>query len=388
MGAVIAELSTEQRAIVQTVRDFVEREIVPIASEYDHRDEFPEHVVDQMRDLGLFGAVVPEEYGGMGLDMVTYSMIVEEISRGWMSVSGILNTHFIAVFLIKTFGTDGQKQRFLPRLATGELRSSLGMTEAHAGSDVQAIRTRAVRDGDHYVINGEKMWVTNGRRAGMIVLLTKTDPDAVPAHRGMSAFLAEQGPGYTPSANIPKLGYKGVETTAIAFEDYRCPAENLLGGEEGRGFTQVMSGIEVGRINVASRGVGVAQAAFEEAIRYAQTRETFGKPIAQHQAIQEKLADMATKIEAARLLTRQAAARKDSGARSDLESGMAKLFASEICHEVALDALRIHGGYGYSKEYKVERFYRDAPMLLIGEGTSDILRTVVARQLLDRYKVD
>jgi alkylation response protein AidB-like acyl-CoA dehydrogenase len=305
-----------------------------------------------------------------------------------MSVSGILNTHFIAVYVIKTYGTEEQKQRFLPRMATGELRSSLGMTEPHAGSDVQAIRTRAVRTGDHYVINGEKMWVTNGRRAGMIVLLTKTDPDAKPAHRGISAFLAEQGPGYNPSANIKKLGYKGVETTAISFEDYHCPASNLLGGEEGKGFYQVLSGIEVGRINVAARGVGVAQAAFEKAIRYAQEREAFGKHIAEHQMIQERLANMATKIEAARLLLRQAAAKKDSGERSDLEASMAKLFASEVCHEVALDALRIHGGYGYSQEYDVERFYRDAPMLLLGEGTSDILRTVIARQLLEKYRIN
>jgi len=381
------DMSYEQKQILMMVKEFVNKEIVPVASAYEHDDIYPAEIVDKMKQLGLFGAIVPPEYGGMGLDISTYAMIVEEISRGWMSIAGILNTHFIAVFLLVNYGTEDQKQRFLPRLATGDLRACLAMSEPDAGSDVQAIKTVAKRIDDYFVINGTKMWVTNGQRAGLVILLAKTDPDAVPAHKGMSLFLAEKGTGITVSRNIEKLGYKGVETCELVFSDYIISEDNLLGGEEGKGFYQVMSALEVGRINVAARGVGVAQAAFEAAIKYAQSRKTFGKPISQHQAIQMRLAEMATKIEAARLLVRNAARKKDLGQRCDLEAGMAKLFASEICYEVCLDALRIHGGNGYSKEYPVERYYRDAPLLLIGEGTSEIQKLVIARQLLQTYAV-
>ena len=377
--------------IVRAVREWVEREVYPVASEYEHADEFPTPLVEQMKELGLFGVTIPEEYGGLGLDLTTYALIQVELSRGWMSLSGVLNTHFISAWMIKTFGTEEQRRRFLPRMASGGLRSAYSMTEPHAGSDVQAIRTRAVFDGDDYVVNGQKMWVTNGLRSGLVALLVKTDPDAKPAHRGMSCLLVEKPPGapqdggLTIPPQLGKLGYKGVETTELVFQDHRVPAANLLGEGEGHGFQQMMSGIEVGRVNVAARGVGVAQRAFELAIRYAQEREAFGKPIAKHQGIQFKLAEMATKIEASRLLMLSAARKKDAGERSDVEAGMAKLYASEICHEVVEDSFRIHGGYGYSKEYEIERLYRDAPLLLVGEGTSEIQKLIVARGMLARY---
>jgi alkylation response protein AidB-like acyl-CoA dehydrogenase len=392
-GSGLVELTEEQQAVIATVREFVEQEVFPVAEELEARDEFPEKIVEGMKELGLFGLTVPEEYGGAGLDLLTYALVGVELSRGWMSLSGILNTHFMAVYLLKKHGTEEQKQRWLPKMATGELRAALSMSEPGAGSDVQAIQCRGVRDGDHYVVNGTKMWVTNGLRAGLVVLLCKTDPQAQPAYKGISILFVEKEPGasrfegITVPPNIEKMGYHGVETTELVFEDHRVPAENLL-GSEGDGFRQVMDGIEVGRVNVSARAVGLATRAFEEAIRYAQQRHAFGKPIAQHQMIQEKLADMGTKLEAARLMLLQAAKKKSAGARSDLEAGMAKYFCTEACHEIVTEALRVHGGYGYSAEYTVERLYRDAPFLLIGEGTSEIQKLVIARQLLERFKVE
>jgi len=371
--------------MVRTIRRFVERDVNPVASDYEHRNEYPQPLVDTMKELGLFGATIPTAWGGLGLDTLTYAMIVEEICVGWMSLSGILNTHLLLAYIIRNFGTPAQKKQFLPGMAKGELRGALCLSEAHAGSDVQNIRTVATRAGDDYLVNGAKMWVTNGRSGNLYALVVKTDPHADPPHKGMSLFIAPKGPGITVSRDIEKLGYKGVDTCEVAFEDYRVPAANLLGGVEGRGMQQVLNGLEVGRINIASRAVGVARAAFERAIVYSQQRHTFGVPICEHQAVQLKLADMATKIEAARLLTRQAAERKDRGERCDLQAGMAKLFASETCAEVTLDAMRVHGGYGFSKEFPVERYYRDAPLMIIGEGTNEIQRTIIAKQLLRLY---
>jgi alkylation response protein AidB-like acyl-CoA dehydrogenase len=382
------EMTTEQREIVGMVRDFVEREILPVAHDLDHDDVYPEAIVKHMKELGFFGFAIPEAYGGAGLDYATYAMVCEEIARGWMSITGVINTHFIVSFLIETYGTDEQKQRFLARMASGEHHGGFSMSEPNCGSDVQAIETRAIRDDGEYVINGTKMWATNGDHSTVVATLVKTDPDARPPHRGMSCILAEkQYPGFVSSRQIEKLGYKGVETTELVFEDNRQPAANLLGGQEGQGFKQMMAAIEVGRVNVAARGVGVAQRAFELSIEYAQQRHAFGVPIAQHQAIQFKLADMATKIEASRLLTNFAARKKDAGERADVECGMAKLFATETCFEVVAEALRVHGGYGFSKEFDVERLYRDAPMLVIGEGTNEIQRLIIAKGLLERYRL-
>jgi alkylation response protein AidB-like acyl-CoA dehydrogenase len=395
-----SEKTDEQRAITEMVRQFVDEQVLPIAGEHDHEDKFPDAVVEQMKELGLFGVTIPDEYGGMGLDLTTYAMIVEELSRGWISVSGIVNTHFIGSYLLMKFGTDEQKERFLPKMATGEIRAAFSLSEPGLGSDVAAISTRAKKDGDQWVINGTKMWVTNGLRAGLVFLLAKSDPDAHPPHKGMTCFICEKEPGadentgdykgLTVPPKIKKMGYKGVESTELVFEDYRCPSANVLGGEEAgvnKGFPQMMDALEVGRVNVAARGVGLGQRALELALRYSQERRTFGKPIAQHQAIQFKLAEMGTKVEAARLLTIKAARMKDAGERSDLEAGMAKLFASEAAKEVVEEALRIHGGYGYSKEYEIERLYRDAPLLLIGEGTSEIQKMVIGRTLLKRNKI-
>ena len=388
MATTTDSLTTEQREIVAMVRDFVEREILPVAHDLEHDDIYPEDIVTKMKELGFFGFAIGEAWGGAGLNMETYARVCEEIARGWMSITGIINTHFIVAYLVETFGTDEQKQRFLPKLATGEHHGGFSMSEPGCGSDVQAIRTRAVRDDGEYVINGTKMWATNGERSTVVATLVKTDPEAKPPYRGMSCILAEKKyEGFYSSRKIEKLGYKGVETTELVFDNNRQPAANLLGGTEGRGFQQMMAAIEVGRINVAARGVGVAQRAFELAIAYAQERHTFGKPIAQHQAIQFKLADMATKIEAARLLTQMAARRKDAGERTDVESGMAKLFATETCMEVVNEAMRIHGGYGFSKEYAVEQLYRDAPLLVIGEGTNEIQRIIIAKGLLERHKL-
>lgn len=382
----MSEPDAEQRQILSTIRRFVEREVKPVASELEHRDEYPHALVERMKDLGLFGAIIPTEYGGMGLSFTTYALIIEEICRGWMSLTGVLNSHLLFAHILALFGTEAQKRRLLPAMASGEKRGGLALTEPHAGSDVQRIRTTAKRRGDHYLINGSKMFITNARHGNILAVAAKTDPDADPAYAGISLFAAEKGaPGLTVSRDIKKLGYKGLDTCELVFEDFPAPADALIGGEEGRGFKHVMGGLEVGRINVAARAVGVAQAAFEEAIRYAQQRETFGKPICEHQAIQLKLADMATKIEASRLLVRQAAEKKDAGERCDLEAGMAKLFASEACEEVALEAMRVLGGYGYTQEFPVERFYRDAPLMIIGEGTSEIQKLVIARNLLKKY---
>ena len=394
------EKTDEQRAITEMVHQFVDEQVLPIAEHHDHEDSFPDDVVEQMKELGLFGVTIPEEYGGMGLDLTTYSMIVEELSRGWISISGIVNTHFIGSYLLMKFGTDEQKERWLPRMATGEIRAAFSLSEPGLGSDVQAISTRAKRDGEHWTINGQKMWVTNGLRSGLVFLLAKTDPDASPAYKGMTCFVTEKEPGESQNSGdyagltvppqIKKMGYKGVESTELVYEDYRCPTENVLGGEDeglNKGFGQMMDALEVGRVNVAARGVGIAQRGLELALRYSQERKTFGKQIADHQAIQFKLADMATKVEAARLLTLKAARLKDAGERSDLEAGMAKLYASEAGKEVVEDSFRIHGGYGYSKEYEIERLYRDAPLLLIGEGTSEIQRMVIGKKLLQRHKV-
>jgi alkylation response protein AidB-like acyl-CoA dehydrogenase len=382
----LPQLTEDQQLLLQTVRTFVEREVLPVASRLEHEDAYPFELVERMKEMGLFGAIIAEEYGGLGLDFTTYAMIVEEVCRGWMSLSGVFNTHLIMAYIVQTFGTEEQKRRFLPAFASGEKRGGLALTESQAGSDLQAITTTAVRDGSDYVIDGSKMFITNGRYGNAFALLVRTDPDAVPAHRGMSLFVVEKGdPGFTVGRNIDKLGYKGVETVELVFDHVRVPAENLIGGQEGRGFQQVMGGLEVGRINIAARGVGVARAAFEDAIRYAQQRRTFGRPIAEHQAIQLKLADMGTKIQAARLLTMDAARRKDAGERCDLEAGMAKLYASEICQEVSLEAMRILGGYGYTREFNVERYYRDAPLLIIGEGTNEIQRLVIARGLLKKH---
>src|SRR5947208_3774138 len=391
----------EQRAIREMVRQFADEQILPRGEHYDHEDEFPQPIVEQMKELGLFGVTIPEEYGGMGLDLTTYAMIVEELSRGWISISGILNTHFIGSYLLMKFGTEEQKQKYLPRMATGEIRAAFSLSEPELGSDVQAIKTSAKKQDDGtWEINGQKMWVTNGLLSSLVFTLVKTDPQAEPRHKGFTCFIAEREPGVSENTgafaglNVPpkikKLGYKGVESTELVFDGYRCPSENILGGEAGglnKGFAQMMDALEVGRVNVAARGVGIAQRALELALRYSQERKAFGKPIAQHQAIQFKLADMATQVEAARLITRKAARMKDAGERSDLEAGMAKLLASETGKENVEDAFRIHGGYGYSKEYEIERLYRDAPLLLIGEGTSEIQRMVIGRKLLQRHKI-
>jgi alkylation response protein AidB-like acyl-CoA dehydrogenase len=390
-----AEKTDEQKAITEMVRQFVDKEVLPITEEHDHEDKFPGAVVEQMKELGLFGVTIPEEYGGMGLDLTTYAMIVEELSRGWISVSGIVNTHFIGSYLLMKFGTEEQKQEFLPRMATGEIRAAFSLSEPEVGSDVQGIKSTATRGGDGvWELNGQKMWVTNGLRAGVVFVLMKTDPKADPPYTGMTCFITEKEPGaaendgLTVPPQIKKMGYKGVESTELVYSGFKCPPERVLGGEDGvgQGFRQMMDALEVGRVNVAARGVGIAQRALELALRYSQERKAFGREIAKHQAIQFKLADMATKVEAGRLLTLKAARLKDAGERSDLEAGMAKLYASEAGKEVVEDAFRIHGGYGYSKEYEIERLYRDAPLLLIGEGTSEIQRMVIGKKLLERNR--
>lgn len=377
-----------QEQMVRSVREFVEREVIPVASKLEHANEYPHAIVEGMKHLGLFGANVPEEYGGLELSYTTYAMIVEELARGWMSVVGPLGTHSVCCDVIARFGTDEQKREFLPQMATGERRGGLALTEADAGTDVQAIRTTAVRRGDGYVINGAKMWITNGRYGNTFLLAAKTDTRADPPHKGISAFIIEKGgAGFRVERDIDKLGYKGVETCELVFEDFFVPAKNLIGGIEGEGFRHIMTGLESERINVAARGVGLARAAFEDAISYAQQRRTFGKPICEHQTIQNMLAEMATKIEAARLLVRSAAEKKDRGERCDLEAGMAKLFATEAAQEIALQALRIHGGNGYAKDFRVERYYRDAPLLIVGGGTNELQRLIIARGLIAKYRI-
>src|SRR5215472_2600061 len=373
------------REVVEAVRRFVEREVIPAASELEHDDEYPHALVAQMKELGLFGATIPQSYGGLGLSFVSYAHLMAELSRGWMSLAGVINSHLIMAYIIANHGNDEQKTRFLPAMAAGEKRGVLALTEPHAGSDVQSIRTTATRSGDNYVLSGTKMFITNARYGTMLAVAAKTDARAQPPYAGISMFAVEkneQGP--LVSRQLKKLGYKGLDTCEVLFEELSVPADNLIGNREGEGFKQVMSALEVGRINVAARAVGVGQAAFENAIRYAQQRTTFGKPICEHQAVQLLLADMGTRVEAARLMVQSAAEKKDAGERCDVEAGMAKLFASEACVKVTLDAMRVLGGYGYTAEFPVERFYRDAPLMIIGEGTSEIQALVIARGLLAR----
>ncbi|MFF6983111.1 acyl-CoA dehydrogenase family protein [Streptomyces sp. NPDC008343] len=382
-------LSEDEQFIVHTVRDFVDRGVKPVVRELERANTYPEALIEQMKRLGVFGLAVPEEYGGTPVSTPCYVLITEELARGWMSLAGAMGGHTVVAKLLLHFGTEEQKRRYLPKMATGEVRATMALTEPGGGSDLQAIRTVARKDGDRgYVVNGAKTWITNSRRSGLIALLCKTDPDAVPAHRGISILLVEHGPGLTVSRDLPKLGYKGVESCELTFEDHRAPAHAVLGGGEGRGFAQMMKGLETGRLQVAARALGVGRAAFEDALAYAQERESFGKPIWQHQSVGNYLADMATSLTAARQLTLYAAREADAGRRVDMEAGMAKLFASETAMQVALNAVRIHGGYGYSTEFDVERYFRDAPLMIVGEGTNEIQRNVIASQLVKRGGLD
>ncbi len=386
-------LTEVQDEIVRTVRTFVDREILPHATALEHEDAYPTEIVEGLKELGLFGLMIPEEHGGLGESLLTYALAVEELSRGWMSVSGIVNTHFIVAYMLQRHGTAEQQEKYLPRMATGDVRGAFSMSEPGCGSDVSAITTKAVRQhGGDYVVNGQKMWITNGGTSNLVAVLVKTDTGSERPHQNMSCLLIDKEPGFgevAPGLSIPgkldKMGYKGVDSTELVLDGYRLPAGQVLGGEEGRGFYQMMDGVEVGRVNVAARGCGVALRAFELGIAYAQQRETFGKKIAEHQAVLFRLAEMATKVEAAHQMMVKAARTKDSGERNDLEAGMAKYLASEYCHQVVEDSFRIHGAYGYSKEYEIERLYREAPMLLIGEGTADIQRMIIGRRLLEDY---
>jgi alkylation response protein AidB-like acyl-CoA dehydrogenase len=375
------------REILDSIERWAERELRPVARKFDHADEYPEDIVEQMKALGLFGATIAPEFGGLGLSASTYARLVMTIASVWMAPVGIFNSHLIMAACVQRHGTDAQKRKWLPRFATGEIRGGIGLTEPNAGTDLQAIRAVARRDGDAYVVNGTKTWITNGVYGSCFGVLVKTDPAAQPRHKGMSMFLCEKGPGFRAAKKIRKLGYKSIDSAELVFEDLRVPADNLIGGEEGRGFQQAVGGLELGRINVAARGAGIAAGALRDALRYAQQRETFGKPIAQHQAIQLKLADMATRVEASRLLIEQAARKYDTGERCDLESSMAKLFASEAGVENSLEAMRIFGGYSYSTDFDVERYYRDAPLMCIGEGTNEMQRIIIARQLIERNPV-
>jgi alkylation response protein AidB-like acyl-CoA dehydrogenase len=380
-------LSELDAQILDTIDRWVEKEVKPIARKFDQADEYPHDLVEQMKDLGLFGATIDTEYGGLGLSATTYAMVVARIAKAWMAPVGIFNSHLIMAACVQRHGTEEQKQRFLPRFATGELRGGLGLTEPNAGTDLQSIRTVARRDGDHYVLNGTKTWITNGVYGTCFALLTKTDPEAQPRHKGMTMFVVEKGEGFTVGRKIKKLGYRAIDSAELVFENHRVEADRLVGGVEGRGFHHAVGGLELGRINVAARGLGLAQAALADSLRYAQERQTFGKPIAQHQAIQMKLADMATRCEAARLLIEQAARKYDTGERCDLEASMAKLFASEAGVENSLEAMRIFGGYSYSVDFDVERYYRDSPLMCIGEGTNEMQRIIIAKQLIERYPV-
>jgi alkylation response protein AidB-like acyl-CoA dehydrogenase len=376
------ELSDEQRLLRDTIRSFVDAEIRPVARDWEESGRYPEEIVAVMREMGLFGLLVPEEFGGMAADMVSLAVVFEEISRGWMGVAGIIGSHSLSCWMIAQFGTEEQKTAYLPALASGKRRTGIGLTEPGAGSDLQGIATTARLDGDHYVVNGRKTWITNARHADPLPVLVKTDPTAQPAHRGMSVLLADPASsGFEVLRDLPKLGYRGPETCELVLDDVRVPATSLLGGTEGRGLQQVLAALEKGRINIAARAVGVAQEAYDQALRYAGEREAFGQKISGFQAVQLKLADMAMKLQAARLLTYWAASRADAGRRADLESGLAKVYASEVAQECAFTAMQVHGGYGYSKEFTVERLYRDAPLMVIGEGTNDILRTVIAESL-------
>jgi alkylation response protein AidB-like acyl-CoA dehydrogenase len=388
-----AGLTEIQQEILATVKTFVDKEIIPHANALEHADEYPTDIVDGMKEMGLFGLTIPEEYGGLGESLLTYALVVEQIARGWMSVSGVINTHFIVAYRLTRHGTDEQKAKYLPRMAEGDVRGSFSMSEPDLGSDVAAIKTRAVQDGDSYVIDGAKMWLTNGGTSNLTAVLVRTDEGAAKAHQNLTCFLVEKpvgygevAPGLTVPGKIDKMGYKGVDTTELVFSGFRIPGEQILGGKRGGGFAQMMDGVEVGRVNVAARACGISIRAFELAAEYAQQRRTFGKPIAEHQAVAFKLAEMATKVEAAHLLMVNAARLKDAGTRNDVEAGMAKLLASEYCAEVTQDSFRIHGGYGYSKEYEIERLMREAPFLLIGEGTSEIQKTIISRGLLREYR--
>src|SRR4051795_10702458 len=386
-------LTDIQDEILKTIRQFVDEQIIPVATELEHKDEYPTDIVEGLKELGLFGLMIPEEYGGLGESLLTYALAVEEIARGWMSVSGIINTHFIVAWMILKHGTDEQKQKYLPRMATGEVRGAFSMSEPGCGSDVSAIKAKAVRNDDGgYTITGQKMWLTNGGSANLVAVLVKTDEGADSVYRNMTTFLVEKEEGFGETAQgvtipgkIEKMGYKGVDTTEMVFEGHKISADQVLGGEPGKGFYQMMDGVEVGRVNVAARGCGVANRAFELGVAYAQQRETFGKKIAEHQAVLFRLAEMATKVEAAHQMMVKAARTKDKGERNDLEAGMAKYLASEYCAQVVEDSFRIHGGYGFSQEYEIERLYREAPMLLIGEGTADIQRLIIGRRILEDY---
>jgi alkylation response protein AidB-like acyl-CoA dehydrogenase len=383
----VPALNAEQELIVSTVRKFVAKEVIPVASEMEHRNEYPHELVRQMQEMGLFGLNIPEEYGGAGVDTTTFARVFEEISRGWLGLAGVIGSNSVMCDVVVRFGTDDQKRRFLPGMATGEKRGGICLTESNAGTDLQNISTTAKLDGNLYRVNGSKMWITNARHGSTFLLLAKTDPTSQPAYRGMSAFIIEKGAaGMNVGRDIDKLGYKSVETCELHFDNFPVPVENLVGGVEGQGFKQVMTGLEAERLNVAARGLGIARAAFEEAIRYAQRRVTFGKPIAEYQTIQNKLADMATHIEASRLLIYSAAEKRDRGERCDLEAGMAKLFATETAAEVSLEAMRILGANGYSKDFPVERYYRDAPLVVIGGGTNELQRLIIARNLLKKYR--
>jgi len=381
------EMVDEEQFLVRTVRDFIDREVKPAVNEMEHRNEYPEKFIEQMKQIGIYGLAVPEEYGGTLVSMPCYVAVTEELARGWMSLAGAMGGHTVVAKLLTAFGTDEQKAAYLPGMATGELRATMALTEPGGGSDLQAMRTTAGIEADHYVVNGSKTWISNARRSGLIALMCKTDLHATPKHRGISILLVEHGPGLTVSRDLPKLGYKGVESCEISFDNFRVPTSAVLGGSAGHGFAQMMKGLETGRIQVASRALGVARAALEDALQYAQDRHSFGTPIWKHQAIGHQLADMATKLTAARQLTLFAAARFDAGARCDMEAGMAKLFASETAMEIALSALRIHGGYGYSTEYDIERYFRDAPLMIVGEGTNEIQKNVIAAQLIQRGDV-
>ena len=385
-------LTDVQKEILSTVRDFVEKEVIPNAQELEHSDTYPQALVDTMSDMGLFGLMIPEEYGGLGESLLTYALCVEELARGWMSVSGVLNTHFIVAYMIRQHGTAEQKSHFLSRMATGQVRGAFSMSEPELGSDVAAIRTRATRDGDDYLVNGQKMWLTNGGSSTLVAVLVRTDEGSAKAHENLTTFLVEKpvgfgevAPGLTIPGNIEKMGYRGIDTTELFFDDYRISSDMVLGGSPGQGFRHMMDGIEVGRVNVSARACGVALRAFELAARYAQERSTFGKPIAQHQAIAFSLAEMATKVEAAHLVMTNAARLKDSGERNDVAAGMAKYLTSEYCSEVTQASFRIHGGYGYSKEYEIERLMREAPFLLIGEGTSEVQKTIISKGVMRTY---
>jgi alkylation response protein AidB-like acyl-CoA dehydrogenase len=388
------DLTDDQAEIIKAVRSFVEKEILPVATELEHADEYPTEIVEGLKELGIFGLMIPEEYDGLGESLLTYALCVEEIARGWMSVSGVINTHFIVAYMLMKHGTEEQKRKYLPKMATGEVRGAFSMSEPSLGSDVSAIKTKATKTEEGYEITGQKMWLTNGGSSTLVAVLVKTDEGAESVYRNMTTFLVEKEPGFGETAQgvtvpgkIDKMGYKGIDTTEMVFEGHQISAEQILGGEPGKGFYQMMDGVEVGRVNVAARACGIANRAFELGAAYAQTRETFGKPIAEHQAILFRLAEMATKVETSHSMMVRAARKKDRGERNDVEAGMAKMVASEYCNEVVQDSFRIHGGYGYSKEYEIERLYREAAFMLIGEGTSDIQKMIIGRAMLKEYKL-